>query len=490
MIASPPRRLICMACLAWSALPCHAADTPPDPIEGKWWGMAGFPTDRVEIGIEFKKNDKGEIVGFLHQPVANYYATPFPGTFVRSKDDYVDAAISISLTLRDGKLEGTYFPKKAPISLERTDKLPMEVPVPEFSPGPGPVWKTKLGGAIYAAAEVRDGIAYVGSGNGVFYALDTKDGRIVWMFSAGRPIHAPALATDDAVFFPCDNGFLFKLDRKTGKEVWRYDLGDAQSSRVLVHPETEDFDWDLYGPRPMLLDGVLYVGAGDGGFHAVDAAAGTRKWHFETKGKIRGEAFPHGPNVIFGGFDMHMYAVDRLTGKEAWKKMTGGPISTSAALVGDKVVVGNRGSALVALDATSGEKLWLNMFWGSAVESAPVPYESVFYIGSSDLRRVSCIDPAEGRVLWRTDVYGWAWGRPAVTDSAVYIGAVGSPGYEIRHLGSLCAMDRNSGKMLWRWPMPEWPGSLINGFAAAPTIDGKKLLIGGLDGCLYAFPIG
>ena len=100
------------------------------------------------------------------------------------------------------------------------------------------------------------------------------------------------------------------------------------------------------------------------------------------------------------------------------------------------------------------------------------------------------LDPADGRVLWRTAVYGWAWGRPAVTDSTVYLGAVGSEPYEIRHLGSLTAMDRKTGKGTWRWPMPEWPGSLLNGFAASPVIDGKMLFIGGVDGCLYAFPIG
>ncbi len=468
--------------------PCHAGDAPPDPIEGKWYGMVGFPQDRVEIGIEFRRNEKGEIVGFLHQPVANYYQTPLPGTVSKQGNQYLNPQLPLSLAFDGDKLEGTYFPHKAPISLSRTDSLPAEVPVPDFPKGPGPRWQAKLGGAIYGAAEVRDGVVYVGSTNGMFYAVDAKDGRYLWMFVAGRPIHGAAAASDDAVYFVCDNGFLFKLERKSGKELWRYDLGDAQSSRVLVHLETQEMDWDVYGPRPLLLDGVVYVGAGDGGFHAVDADSGQRKWRFAAKQKIRGDAVAHGTSVLFASFDMHAYAVDLRSGTEVWRKMTGGPVPTGPALIGDRLVVGNRGSALAALDPATGEKRWVTMFWGSSVESVAVPFDNLFYIGSSDLRRVSAIDPVDGRVMWRTDVFGWAWSRPAVTESTIYIGALGSSPYEIRHLGSLTALDRKTGRIQWRWPMPDWSGSLVHGFAAYPTVNAGTVFIGGVDGCLYTFP--
>jgi hypothetical protein len=36
--------------------------------------------------------------------------------------------------------------------------------------------------------------------------------------------------------------------------------------------------------------------------------------------------------------------------------------------------------------------------------------------------------------------------------------------------------------------MPEWPGSWLNGFAAAPVVDGTMLVVGGLDGTLHGFP--
>jgi outer membrane protein assembly factor BamB len=79
--------------------------------------------------------------------------------------------------------------------------------------------------------------------------------------------------------------------------------------------------------------------------------------------------------------------------------------------------------------------------------------------------------------------------RPAVTDKLLYAAVVAAAPYDVRHFGSLTALDRKSGKIMWRWPMPEWPGSFMNGFVASPAIEGNTLVIGGLDGTLYAFPV-
>src|SRR5205085_923756 len=72
-------------------------------------------------------------------------------------------------------------------------------------------------------------------------------------------------------------------DARPAKETWRYDLGDGLVPRVLPHPTV--FAWDFKGPKPALADGVVYVGAGDGSFHAVDATTGKRVWRFTPPAK-------------------------------------------------------------------------------------------------------------------------------------------------------------------------------------------------------------
>lgn len=460
--------------------------TDPDPIEGKWYGVAGFPQDRIELGFEIKRNDQGELKVYLYQPVLNFYGLELPGALERKGDDYVLGSYVTSFRLVDGRIEGTYMPLHDPMSLRRTDSLPGEVPVPDFSTGAGPRWQVKLGGQIWAAAAVRDSVAYVGTTGGVFNAVSVKDGSFVWTFNAGRPMHGEPLATDDAVFFVCDNGFLYKLDRATGKETWRYDLGDARTPRILPHQIV--YDYDFKSPRPLLADGVIYVGSGDGGFHAVDAATGQRLWRFEAGDRIRTDAITSGAQVVFGSFDHFVYALDRKTGQQVWKADTYAEVDGSPALIDGKIVLGNHGSLVEALDPATGKPVWRRIWWGSAVESTPVGYGGRIYIGASDLRRITCMDPKDGRVVWRTDVYGWAWARPLVTGKIVYIGTGGSEPYQMRHLPAMTALDRATGRILWRWPMPVLPGVLYYGFAAPPVLAGSTVVIGGMDGTLYGFP--
>src|SRR5262249_9004482 len=156
---------------------------------------------------------------------------------------YKIPALGMELTLQGDRLTGTMSGGTAPVEMQRSDTLPVDVPLPADLPtGPGPRWQTKLGASIYAPVAVHEGVAYVGTTGGVFHALKIADGSFAWTFSAGRPIFGEALVTDDAVYFTCDNGFLFKLARADGKELWRYDLGDAQVARILPHPQVYDYD--------------------------------------------------------------------------------------------------------------------------------------------------------------------------------------------------------------------------------------------------------
>src|SRR5262249_35162450 len=91
----------------------------------------------------------------------------------------------------------------------------------------------------------------------------------------------------------------------------------------------------------------------------------------------------------------------------------------------------------------------------------------------------------DGRVLWRTDVCGIAWPRPAVSDKLVYASTAGTNPYYMRHLGGLVALDRASGKIRWRWPTPQ-TSSLFDGFLAGPVIEANMRAVArvcGLRSC-------
>lgn len=472
--------------------PLHAGraqPAAPAAIVGKWAGIAGPPQDRIPIAFEFRPNAKGELTAYYYAFV--YNATDI-GVLTPTADGYEAKGAGLTLVLKGDSITGTMF--SAPLVVRRTDTLPRPQELPALPVGPGPVWSTSLGGAIHAPAAVRDSTAYVGTTGGMFYALRLSDGAFAWAFAAGRPIFGGAATTENAVYFTCDDGFLYKLDRQSGKELWKYDLGDQRATRILIHQVIEnsgEFDFDDGGPTPIIDHGVIYVGSGDGSMHAVDAEKGTRIWRFEGKGKARTTAALDGTRVIFGTFGNMVYAVDRVTGTELWKRDTRAPLVSAPAIIQDRVVFGNRGGMLGALSVTTGEVVWRLLLWGSSAESEAAPADgSRFFFGSSDLRRLQYIDAADGRVIWRSDVYGWAWPRPLPTRDRVFMSTVGVNPYEFKQLGAFTALDRATGRIIWRWPAPSAPGIHASGFRASPVAsgDGRLILVGGLDGTMYAFP--
>jgi outer membrane protein assembly factor BamB len=461
-----------------------------DPAEGKWFGTVGDSNNRSLLGFEITSDPKGGLQWALTLEMLNYYGVPL-GPLAVQDGRYTSAAPFADLQLQDGKLTGTFGGARRAVAFERVDNLPSDPPIPRDLPaGPGPRWQTTLGGSIYAPAAVRDGHAYVGTTGGVFVAVKTADGSVVWNFPAGRPIFGEALATDDAVYFTCDNGWLFKLNRADGKEAWRYDLGDARAVRILANPVAQVPDgFDHQGPRPVLADGVLYVGAGDGGFHAVRADTGERVWRIQSKGAIRTTAALAGDRLVFSTMGGLVVMAGRADGKEVWQVDMKAPVTSSPVFLGVNLVIGGRNSLLQALDPADGKQLWRIAFWGSWVESTPVDGgDGLAYIGASDHRRITCFDPKDGRIVWRTDVFGAPWGRPALTEKFVYEGAAAWAPYNIRHEGGLVALDRLTGRLAWRWPLPNPPGVYAHGLGASPVISEGLLLIGGLNGTLYAFP--
>jgi outer membrane protein assembly factor BamB len=223
--------------------------------------------------------------------------------------------------------------------------------------------------------------------------------------------------------------------------------------------------------------------------HAISADSGKQVWKTELRGKIRGTAVVAGSRVFVASFAGFVYALDLTSGAKQWEWQSSGPVVSSVALVGERLVVGNRNGILAAIDTATGRPAWRSQLWGSSAESEAVPAGgSTFYFGSSDLRRVAKMDASDGRVFWRTDVLGWAWARPVVADSLLLVSTVGAQPYQMRHLGGLVALDRASGRIVWRYPMPDLPGVWGYGFFAPVGVSDRAIFAAGLDGTLYAFP--
>ena len=481
------RRACLMAGLALACGPVAAAGD--GNLEGLWLATVGPDDNRARIGLEVARAPDAALQAFFTIDQLNFYRVPLPPLEAAGPGRWAIKRYEIDMALAGDTLRVSGLIDD-PVDMRRVDALPQRPPPRPAVPAPEVAWRVGLGGPIYAPIAVHGPMAYVGNADGVMVALDTRDGTVAWSFPAGRPIHGEATVTADAVFFACDNGGLYRLHRDSGKQAWRYELDDGRVARVPPNPFV--FDYDHIAPRPVLADGVLYIGAADGSLHAVDAASGQRQWRFASEGKVRASAAVRDDTVVFGTLANRVHELDRASGRERLRRDTGGPVTSTPVFAGDLFIVGDRGSRLAAFRPGRAEPVWSQPYWGSWIESSAVIDGGTGYIGSGDLFVVSAFDPANGRNLWRSHVGGWVVQRPLVTPRHVYAAVSGArrrPKHFIEQAAGLTAMDRRDGRIVWHWPAPSVPGAFLFGMTAAPVLSERQVLCGGLDGSLYAFAI-
>ncbi|MFM1887553.1 MAG: hypothetical protein RL026_2710 [Pseudomonadota bacterium] len=142
-----------------------------------------------------------------------------------------------------------------------------------------------------------------------------------------------------------------------------------------------DLDVNNAITAPLAVDGVIYLGAGHGVVHAVDARTGKLLWRHDARAQdtegdklrvawsIRGIAFWKG-RVYAGTSDGRLIALDAKDGKPAWSVQTvdpkdGATINGPPRAYNGKVIVGFSGGDfsplrgyVTAYDAETGKQAW------------------------------------------------------------------------------------------------------------------------------------
>jgi pyrimidine-specific ribonucleoside hydrolase len=155
------------------------------------------------------------------------------------------------------------------------------------------LWSFQTGfgtNGVASRPAIVDGIAYFGSDDATFYAVDTISGEEIWRFTAPGALPSSPTVAGDRVFFGVVSGDgLVALDRGSGDELWRADLGGIISS-------------------PVVSEGAVYVGSGDGNLYAVDAATGDVLWRFRTENVV-GNSPAVVDGVVYFQSGLSFYAV-------------------------------------------------------------------------------------------------------------------------------------------------------------------------------------
>jgi outer membrane protein assembly factor BamB len=459
-------------------------------LAGAWSGTMSHGGEIQPLGLELEPGADGKLLIKVSIPAVRLVSQPIASAPLQVQGNEVRLG-PLTFTY-DGKartLSGVmpeaFVPVyRIPFTLHRVERVDFPARPEPKAPLAQPVWTFEAGAALWAGARFADGVVYAGGEDGRLHALDARTGKERWSFRAGGPIRTRATVAGGEVYFQADDGFLYKLAAASGEERWRVQVVAKPIERLpFDNPKSR---YDRFGSDVTVAGGRLYLGTHDGRVLALDPARGTRVWEFASGDSVLAAPAVEPGRVYFGSYDHYVYALDAATGQLVWKRDTKGAVVSSPAVAGDRIVVGNRCYDLLALDAKTGEVAWQRYIWSSWVESSATIRSGVVYVGSSDAASVFAFDVRTGRRLWEADVYGWAWGQPAVTDARVYQGTSSQVGYLAAHRAGVVAMDRATGRAAWRYAIePAKTGAY--GFPGSAAVGAGLVFVTGLDGRVYAF---
>jgi outer membrane protein assembly factor BamB len=330
----------------------------------------------------------------------------------------------------------------------------------------GVKWKFHTAGQVISSPAVVGDVVYVGSTDHHLYAIGRASGTLKWKFESGSRINSSPAVADGAVYFASYDGFFYALDAASGKLKWKFQTaGEHRFTAKHIHgsqPASESMPdpFDFYLSSPVVAEGVVYFGSGDGNVYALDGTTGAVKWKFATGDVVHASPALADGTIFIGSWDHYLYALDAASGKEKWRFKTGEDhdihnqegLQASAVVAGGMVYVGCRDSNFYALDAQTGQQKWVFNNKGSWVIGSAAVKDRQVYFATSDTGLLYALDAQSGAKLFSFENKHWPmFSSPAIAGSILYIGT---------HEGKLLAFDVANQKPVWVF---QTDGSVANG---------------------------
>ena len=315
-------------------------------------------------------------------------------------------------------------------------------------------WRYLTGGRVVSSPVFQDGVLYVGSDDGSVYALDAASGQKRWRFATAGPVASTPAVAGGLVYFMSYDGKFYAVEAQSGKLRWKFTTGGERRFEaknlhgMLPRNQTIADPYDMFLSSPVVAEGAVFFGCGDGNLYALDASTGALRWKLQTGDVIHASPAYADGLVYVGSWDSYLYAVEAASGKERWRFKSGEDpyihnqvgFQSSPAVVGGVVYVGCRDSNLYAIDAQSGTEKWRVNNQGSWVIGSPAVTQGKVVYATSDSALFHEVDAQSGKPLLKQDVKAYTFASPTVAGDVVLVGVMN---------GTLEARDLATGSLLW-----------------------------------------
>ena len=385
-------------------------------------------------------------------------------------------------------------------------------------------WSFPTGDRIVSSPVLHGGVLFFGSDDGNVYAVDAASGRERWRFRTGGPVVASPAVADGLVLVGSYDGRFYALDEASGAPLWKFTTeGERRFEARGLHgflPRTQTYadPFDVFLSSPVVADGAVFFGSGDGKVYALGLADGKLRWRLDTGEVVHASpAFADG-TVYVGSWNSRLYAIDAKTGAERWRFQAGTDelihnqvgFQSSPAVAGGLVYVGCRDANLYAIDAATGQERWRFPTHGSWVVGSPAVAGGRVFFATSDSSLVHAVDAASGKAVWQQTSGAYMFSSPALAGGVLLVGVLN---------GTLEARDAATGTLLWdyrteaskanegwvltadrrfngpllfssfwreRWAVAIERQAGVGSFFSSPLVAGGVVYVGSADGRLYA----
>jgi outer membrane protein assembly factor BamB len=178
-------------------------------------------------------------------------------------------------------------------------------------------WSQAIGEILYAEPAVADGVVFVGGQDGSIRTFDAATGHPGWAASLGEAVTVPVVR-GKALYVVTAHGYVYALDSTRGSVRW-----------VTLLPMEPGSDYDTVRRAPAVAYGLIYVGSGDIGIHALHAGTGVEVWSAGTEtaaaciGASGGTPSVAGGVVYLAGCNHTVYAFNAISGTPLWEHFVG-----------------------------------------------------------------------------------------------------------------------------------------------------------------------
>lgn len=219
-----------------------------------------------------------------------------------------------------------------------------------------PQWRQTVGW-VWASANITDGRIVACGVDGMIHCLEERTGAILWRYRTGGGSYPVPSIDGKLAYVGSWDGWYYALDLYSGKLIWKYYLaGRPDSGASLVNGGRIFFQGHGYVMEQHVPGDVFPKESG--GLVCLDGRSGETKW---KQGPSNASlAIDTKKERLFGTLSGHLCCIDANNGSVLWKRKPGGGVS-GPTLAGDLLYTASSNSSFFDCLDVSGEEpklLW------------------------------------------------------------------------------------------------------------------------------------